>query len=96
MALGKSTVVDHSRAAGLRRAIGLILVAGLCVSAVTFYRDAELPRSAPAVATQYAVRNSFDTNRPHAFNLAVADDLTEAHSYDCPGQDETAEGSWYH
>ena len=42
--MGKLTVVDHQRAAGLRRAIGLILVAGLCVSAVTFYRDAELPR----------------------------------------------------
>jgi hypothetical protein len=51
VALGKSTVVDHPRAAGLRRAIGLILVAGLCVSAVTFYRDAELPQSAPSVAT---------------------------------------------
>jgi hypothetical protein len=50
VALGKLTVVDHQRAAGLRRAIGLILVAGLCVSAVTFYRDAELPRSAPSVA----------------------------------------------
>jgi hypothetical protein len=48
--LGKSIVAGHPRAAGLRRAIGLILVAGLCVSAVTFYRDAELPRSAPSVA----------------------------------------------
>jgi hypothetical protein len=43
-------VVGHPRAAGLRRAIGLILVAGLCVAAVTFYRDAELPRSAPSGA----------------------------------------------
>jgi hypothetical protein len=51
MALDKLTVVDHPRTAGLRRAIGLILVAGLCVSAVTFYRDAELPRSAPAAAS---------------------------------------------
>ena len=50
----------------------------------------------PRSGKQYAVRNSFDTNRPHAFNLAVADDLTEAHSYDCPGQDETAQGSRYH
>lgn len=49
--MGKLTVVGHPRAAGLRRAIGLILVAGLCVSAVTFYRDAELPRSAPSVAS---------------------------------------------
>lgn len=49
--MGKLTVVSHPRAAGLRRAIGLILVAGLCVSAVTFYRDAELPRSAPPVAS---------------------------------------------
>ena len=44
-------VGHHQRAAGLRRTIGLILVAGLCVSAVTFYRDAELPRSAPSVAS---------------------------------------------
>jgi hypothetical protein len=29
----------------------VILVAGLCVSAVTFYRDTELPRSAPSVAS---------------------------------------------
>ena len=48
--MGKLTVVGHPRAAGLRRAIGLLLVAGLCVSAVTFYRDAELPRSAPSMA----------------------------------------------
>jgi hypothetical protein len=47
--LGKLTVVGHSRAAGLRRAMGAVFVAALCVSAVTFYRDApELPRSAPA------------------------------------------------
>jgi hypothetical protein len=51
VALGKLTVVSHPRAAGLRRAIGLILVAGLSVSAVIFYRDAELPRSTPSVAS---------------------------------------------
>jgi hypothetical protein len=40
---------------GLRRAIGLILVAALCVSAVTFYRDAlEFPRSPPAGKTSTA------------------------------------------
>ena len=94
--MGKLTVVDHQRAAGLRRAIGLILVAGLCVSAVTFYRDAELPRSAPSVAGKNDFRDNLEPNRPHAFSLAVADDFTEAHSYDCPGQDETAEGPWYH
>ena len=44
--------VGGRRSAALRRGIGLILVAGLCVSAVTFYRDAlELPRSSPAPAT---------------------------------------------
>jgi hypothetical protein len=49
--LGKLTVVHHPRAAGLRRALGAVMVAALCVSAVTFYRDApELPRSAPANA----------------------------------------------
>jgi hypothetical protein len=49
--LGKLTVVGHSRAAGLRRAMGAVFVAALCVTAVTFYRDApELPRSAPANA----------------------------------------------
>ncbi len=42
-------MVNQPRAAGLRRALGAVAVAALCVSAVTFYRDApELPRSAPA------------------------------------------------
>jgi hypothetical protein len=49
--LGEQSRAGHPRAAGLRRALGLIFVAGLCVSAVTFYRDAELPRSAPSVAS---------------------------------------------
>jgi hypothetical protein len=49
--LAKLTVVHHPRAAGVRRALGAVVVAALCVSAVTFYRDApELPRSAPANA----------------------------------------------
>jgi hypothetical protein len=49
--LGRLTVVHHPRMAGLRRALGAVAVAALCVSAVTFYRDApELPRSAPADA----------------------------------------------
>jgi len=48
--LGKLTIGRPP--AGLRRALGLILVAVLCVSAVTFYRDAlELPRSAPVATT---------------------------------------------
>jgi hypothetical protein len=63
-------VVGHPRAAGLRRAIGLILVAGLCVAAVTFYRDAELPRSAPsgASSTTSAAAPSASPwpNPPHA------------------------------
>ncbi len=59
--MGKLTVVGHPRAAGLRRAIGLILVAGLCVSAVTFYRDAELPRSAPSVAGSAPVATAVHT-----------------------------------
>lgn len=45
---------------------------------------------------QSAGRDNVDTNRPHAFSLAATDDLTEAPFYDCPGQDETAEGSGYH
>src|SRR4029453_3221649 len=50
-ALGRLPVVHHPRAAGLRRALGAVAVAALCVSAVTLYRDApELPRSAPADA----------------------------------------------
>jgi hypothetical protein len=49
--LDRMTVVRHPRAAGLRRALGAVVVAALCVTAVTFYRDAPgLPRSAPATA----------------------------------------------
>jgi hypothetical protein len=44
-------VVHQPRAAGVRRALGAVVVAALCVSAVTFYRDGPgLPRSAPADA----------------------------------------------
>jgi hypothetical protein len=50
----------------------------------------------PLGGTQYTVRHNLVTNRPHAFSFAVADELSEAHSDDCPGQDETAEGSWYY
>lgn len=47
--MGKMTVVGHPLPAGLRRALGLVLVAGLCVAAVTVYQDApDLPRSARA------------------------------------------------
>ena len=50
-ALARLTVGGR-RSAALRRGIGLILVAGLCISAVTFYRDAlELPRSSQLPAT---------------------------------------------
>jgi hypothetical protein len=43
------TAVGHARVAGLRRALGLVLIGGLCAAAVTFYREGpELPRSAPA------------------------------------------------
>lgn len=50
--MGKMTGVGHPFPAGLRRGLGVVLVAGLCVLAVTFYQDApELPRSAGAVAS---------------------------------------------
>jgi hypothetical protein len=49
--LGKMTAVGHARAAGLRRALGLVLIGGLCAAAVTFYREGPaLPRSAPTPA----------------------------------------------
>jgi hypothetical protein len=50
--LGKVSPTGHRLSPGLRRALGLILIAGLCVSAVTFYSEApELPRPAPAIAS---------------------------------------------
>jgi hypothetical protein len=50
--LGKLSLTGHTFPPGLRRAMGLVLIAGLCVSAVTFYSEApELPRSAPAAAS---------------------------------------------
>lgn len=50
--MGNLTVVGRSRAAGLRRALGLVLIGGLCAAAVTFYREGpQLPRSAPAAAS---------------------------------------------
>jgi hypothetical protein len=46
--LANLTSMRHSRAAGLRRALGLVLIGGLCAAAVTFYREGpQLPRSAP-------------------------------------------------
>jgi hypothetical protein len=46
------TAVGQARVAGLRRALGLVLIGGLCAAAVTFYREGpELPRSAPAAAS---------------------------------------------
>jgi hypothetical protein len=66
--LGEQSLAGHPRTAGLRRALGLILVAGLCVSSVTFYRDAELPRSAPVTASTppsaTAVRTPSDSPLP--------------------------------
>ena len=44
------TAVGHARVTGLRRALGLVLIGGLCAAAVTFYRDGpDLPRSATEV-----------------------------------------------
>jgi hypothetical protein len=49
--LDKMTAVGHARIAGLRRALGLVLIGGLCAAAVTFYReDPDLPRSASTPA----------------------------------------------
>jgi hypothetical protein len=51
-ALGNSTLVVRSRAPGLRRAVGLVLIGGLCAAAVTFYQEGpELPRSGPEATT---------------------------------------------
>jgi hypothetical protein len=33
------TAVGQARLAGLRRALGLVLIGGLCAAAVTFYRE---------------------------------------------------------
>ena len=50
--MGKLSLTGHRLPPGLRRVMGLILIAGLCVSAVTFYSEApELPRSAPEIAS---------------------------------------------
>ena len=50
--MGKMTAVGHARVAGLRRALGLVLIGGLCAAAVTFYREGpELPRSGPIAVT---------------------------------------------
>ena len=44
------TAVGHTRVAGLRRALGLVLIGGLCAAAVTFYREGpDLPRTATEV-----------------------------------------------
>jgi hypothetical protein len=62
-ALGNSTLVVRSRAPGLRRALGLVLIGGLCAAAVTFYQEGpELPRSGPEAATS--------TQLPTASSLA--------------------------
>jgi hypothetical protein len=50
--LGKLTVVGRRSASGVRRAVGLVLIIGLMISAVVFYRAVpSLPRSAPASTT---------------------------------------------
>jgi hypothetical protein len=49
-------VVRRPLPTGLRRAMGVILVAGLCVSAITVFREAPaFPRSAPTIATETPV-----------------------------------------
>ena len=50
--MGKLSLVANPRAAGLRRALGLVLIGLLCAAAVTFYREGpQLPRSAPTPAS---------------------------------------------
>jgi hypothetical protein len=50
--LGKLSLVANPRGAGLRRALGLVLIGAFCAAAVTFYREGpQLPRSAPAAAS---------------------------------------------
>jgi hypothetical protein len=63
--LGKLSLTGHRFPPGLRRAMGLLLIAGLCVSAVTFYNEApELPRSVPAMASGTPLPTASDANAP--------------------------------
>ena len=65
--MGKMTVVGQPFPAGLRRALGLVLVAGLCVAAVTVYQDApDLPRSARAPSLAPSPATSASTGVPPA------------------------------
>jgi hypothetical protein len=67
--LDKMTAVGHARIAGLRRALGLVLIGGLCAAAVTFYREGpELPRSAstPAGGAPSAAGSASPANAPSA------------------------------
>jgi hypothetical protein len=65
--LGRMTVVGRPFPAGLRRALGLVLVAGLCVAAVTVYQDApDLPRSARAPSLAPSPATSASTGGPSA------------------------------
>lgn len=64
--MGKLSLTGHHPfPSGLRRAMGLILIAGLCVSAVTFYSEApELPRSAPAIASSMPLPAASNSTAP--------------------------------
>ena len=63
--MGRLSLTGHSLSPGLRRALGLVLIAGLCVTAVTFYSEApELPRSAPAAASGTPIATTLDSTGP--------------------------------
>lgn len=63
--MARLSLTGHSLSPGLRRALGLVLIAGLCVTAVTFYSEApELPRSAPAAASGTPIATTSDSTGP--------------------------------
>jgi hypothetical protein len=63
--LGNLTSPRHSKAAGLRRALGLVLIGGLCAAAVTFYREGpQLPRSASEAASTTPLRTAAEQPAP--------------------------------
>ena len=64
-ALGKMTRGGSPIPGRLRRALGLVLVAGLCVAAVTVYQDApDLPRSARAPSLAPSPATTASTGGP--------------------------------
>ena len=62
--MGKLSLTGHSLSPGLRRAMGLVLIAGLCITAVTFLEAPELPRSAPAAASGTPAASDSTTPTP--------------------------------